>query len=750
MLTSTKNISDVLKNYKTRVKNIIYNHYKLFWIILMVINIFLMNIFVMVHFENLSFWDAFFTVGTTLFNENYRAPESTAGKIVILSTLVMGLVSVGYIILFYFSDYLSDKIRNKNNVKIRDKYTMGNHIVICGISSKIEGILGELRSEDLDESSKLPVIIIDPDVDSHPIPNHDLRRNVYGIIGEANQPEILKSVNIEEAKAILIISPDNLHKHYSDTHVTMIYKSIENYFYEEDKYKEMTGDIHIVLELKDPHTNIHPFKKQEENKEKKGEIYHRKVVENELNIEPVHMENIPSYLFVQSILEKDMNEIIQRLLTPKFKDTNEFYYLTINKELKSWVGEIFYQLEERLLDSNSTLIGFIRRSSSGSELFINPLEGDSKIENGDILILIAYNEKDIREVKNILAKRNVDGSKGEIPLKNFRFKESIKGEGFFKEIEHIYIINWDFAQIKNILMELTRLKHEEKELYNIEKKIEVGILAKREPKYLEKGKIKLIKEINEDFDDEHIGVDKYIKLKFESFEEPLDIETLRKIGIRKDKTNETRIIILSDDRDEDENIADNRVLYQSQIIENNISKKMFTAVEVNKPKNFRFLGATNIDILISLDDLSQKVLGQTLLKPYFSLVLSHLLSFSKESNEFYIREIPKKFEGKKIIDFQKMLIGYPIIFVGHIRKHVNVERNIITINPKFKGKYEGDDFLVACRRGAEKGKLMYRKDICKDARVKKTEKFKQGDKVILIAREPSILDGVLSKISSDK
>ncbi len=743
-----KNIRDMIINFTSKLKNSIHNHYKLYWIILTVVNVFFLNIFVMAHFENLSFWDAFFTVGTTLFNENYRAPETTPGKFVILSTLIIGIISVGFIILSYFSDYLSNKIKNKHNVKIIDKYTMNNHIIICGISSKIEGILGELRSDDLAESSKSTVIIIDSNVDSHPILNHDFRSNVFGIIGEANQTDVLGRANIERAKAILIPSPDNLHKHYSDTHVTMIYKSIENYIHENNKYKNMKNDIHTILELKDPDTNIHPFKKQEEDKE--GKIYHNKLEKYHLNIEPVHMENIPSYLFVQSILEKDMNEIIQRLLTPGFKDTNEFYYLTIDKNLENWVGKSFYQLEASLIDSNSTLIGFIRKLSYGSKLFINPLKGDSKIEKGDILILIAYNEKEILKVKNKLGKRNSNRSRERNYLNKFNFKESMEGDGFFKEINKIYIINWDFPQVKNILMELTRLKRDEKELYNIKNRLNVHILAKRSIKYLEDRKDELIKYINKGSPGENIYMEDYIELEVDSFEEPLDVKTLDKIGIRKEKTDETRIIILSDDRDEDENLADNRVLYQSQIIENNFSKKLFTSVEVNKPKNFRFLGATNIDILISLEDLSQKLLGQTLLKPYFSLLLSHLLSFSKESNEFYIREVPKKFLGKKIVDFQKKLIGFPIIFVGHIRKHIHVERNIITINPKLSGKYEGDDFLIACRRQGEKGKLQNGKEICKDARVKKDDRFKQGDKVILIAREPSIVDGVLSKISSNK
>ncbi|RLE58058.1 MAG: hypothetical protein DRJ35_08635, partial [Thermoprotei archaeon] len=107
-----------------------------------------------------------------------------------------------------------------------------------------------------------------------------------------------------------------------------------------------------------------------------------------------------------------------------------------------------------------------------------------------------------------------------------------------------------------------------------------------------------------------------------------------------------------------------------------------------------------------------------------------------DTNEIYIREVPSSFVGKRIMDLQRALTRYPVIFIGYIRScqkegdatDDKLRRSRITINPRVRPKYI---------ENAPYG------------RITKTDLIQEGDRIILIAREPKIVDNILYSLSNN-
>ena len=206
--------------------------------------------------------------------------------------------------------------------------------------------------------------------------------------------------------------------------------------------------------------------------------------------------------------------------------------------------------------------------------------------------------------------------------------------------------------------------------------------------------------------------------------EPVTLESLMGAGISRDSAETTRVVIVSE-WDEDAE-ADLKALHQLLIIENRISERIFTAVELTESKNFQFFRNTKADVVVSIEAFAEQLMAQAVLKPYVTLVFRNLLTFSENTNEFYIRDVPPAFVGRSIKDLQKALIGYPVILVGHTRPIPGkIARSTITLNPKLEDAYDPSG---------------------PPGRVMKTDKFKKGDKVVIITRIPEMVDRVMGQL----
>ncbi len=682
--------------------------------------------FVLSQAEEIPVYEALLISFMMLLGDSTDATTSLGkGAIIVVMTtsIIFFAMVVGEV-----SSYILEKIINRGKVKVLKTYSGQGHVVICGMTSKIEGILTELRSEDL--INIYPVVIISPNAADITFNDDRLRRNTYAIIGDPLDLEVLDKANVEAARSILVLSTDETvkgHKIYRDAYVSLVYKAIYNHLCDEDVAQRIKTDINVVLEFLDEETNLLPCAMGDSNE---PEVYTTLIpgTSSKLTVEPIYLENMPRYLFIQSIIQGEVNEITHDLLSTKEVDTCEFYYYQTTKAM---VGKSFNSVEKLFLDTGVTPVGVLRHVPAGNDgsvagyekadkvtLLLNP-QKEIKFKNGDQLVLISYDEKDTLKACEILEK----------PLPEFQSKTMPDTKDDYEDelpFDRIVILNWNPYHVRDLINELAKICANVEKTKGSVKKLEVALLTRYEPSKLEPR----LKKINDRVTN-MLGrpMEDYISLRVENIGEPVSLQKLKIAGVTREDADKTRVVIVSEVNEGEE--SDLRGLHQLQIIENRISENMFTAVELMESKNFQFFRNTKANVVVSIEAFAEQLMAQAILKPYVTLIFRNLLTFSENTNEFYIREVPASFIGKSIKEFQGALVGYPVIFIGHIRPLAKKGTgslsgsSVITINPKIEGEYE---------------------DVAGAKRVLKTDKFKKGDKVVVITREPELVDRVMNLV----
>ncbi len=676
--------------------------------------------------EEIPVYEALLISFMMLLGDNTNATTSLGkGAVIIIMTtsIIFFAMVVGEV-----SSYILEKIINRGKVKVLKNYSGQGHVVICGMTSKIEGILTELRSEDL--INIYPVVIISPNAADITFNDDRLRRNTYAIIGDPLDLEVLDRANVEAARSILVLSTDETvkgHRIYRDAYVSLVYKAIYNHLCDEGVAQRIKTDINVVLEFLDEETNLLPCAMGDTNE---PEVYTTLIpgTTNKLTVEPIYLENMPRYLFTQSIIQGEVNEITHDLLSTKEVDTCEFYYYQTTKDM---LGKSFNSVEKVFLETGVTPVGVLRHMPAGNDgsvagyekadkvtLLLNP-QNEIKFKAGDQLVLISYDEKDTLKACQILEK----------PLPEFKPKSMPNTKDDYEDelpFEKIVILNWNPYHVRDLISELAKICANVEKTKGSVKKLEIALLTRYEPSKLEPRLKKIIDKVTN-----MLGrpMEDFISLRVENIGEPVSLQKLKLAGVTREDADKTRVVIVSEMNEGEE--SDLRGLHQLQIIENRISENMFTAVELMESKNFQFFRNTKANVVVSIEAFAEQLMAQAILKPYVTLIFRNLLTFSENTNEFYIREVPASFIGKSIKEFQGALVGYPVIFIGHIRPLAKKGTgslsgsSVITINPKIEGEYE---------------------DVAGAQRVLKTDKFKKGDKVVVITREPELVDRVMNLV----
>lgn len=676
--------------------------------------------------EKDSVFNAMFYILVLIFGEVSIDPQTIVGRITALIILILGIMLFA-VLIGEITNLLLGRLINRDLVKMKRFYSGSNHVVICGTTEKLKGALSELRSKDLERSSYSPIVIISENVDEIKITDSRLRWRVYGIKGDPLNEEILRKAGIERCKSILIFTKEGEIKGrqvYRDSYASMVYKGISNYLALKKNAKSVQRDINVVIEFMDESVNLLPCCQEDSHK---AEVFRDPIGNTgySLIVEPVFMEKLSTFMLVQSLLEKDIDEIVQRLLTTQIIGSNEFYYHTVGSKL---AGKSFFAVEHALLKTNATPIGVLRKHGGKGpgkvNLLINPVE-EVKLQKGDQIVMITYNERELRRAEEALNK--VSGGLRAKPVPQLKSKRD-----YVLPFKKLVILNWDRSQVRDTLLELSKIlinlrKNSKKGTF---KKLKVTIATKHPLARLEKEYSRIISRI-----DKAVGgqLPELMDVELEQVVEPITLEELDRIGITAKNAEGTKVTILAEEYDEEE--PDLMALYQSQLIENRVSNDIFTIVEINESVNLHLFNHSFIDVLVSVDDFCEKLLAQAVLKPHVSLIFRNLLTFSEDTNEFYIRSVPKKYVGRPIFELQEALIGYPVIFIGHIRPYSRNTarltrqfgaRSRITVNPRWDGEYE---------------QVSIRYD-----RLKSSEKLQKGDRVVLIAREPRIVDAVLTGV----
>lgn len=769
-----KMITKWFRNKLNKTKNIIITwatEAYIFPFLLSLLNLIIIFSIIYALYENIPFSEAFIYIIATVFTQFPTEPQTLAGQILIIIGLIVGLLFFGYLIA-QFSKYLISKITRRYKIRIIKKSKMTDHIVLIGKSSKIIGILKELRSDDLETSSKKSILIVGKKIHDIDVTDPKLKKNVYGLEGEPLDTDVMEKANLEKANTIVILSEDKesvKKAQYLDSYSVMIFSAIKEYLNQSERVDK---DIHMLIDFTRSEINLLPC--CEEKKASSGVYLVDLDNGKHLCVEPLFLEKLPTYLFVQTIIDKEIANIVDRLISTQQADTDELYFIEIPDHWEE-NGSKFTQVEWALLRSNSTPIGIIREhdpdkknGNSGqdktcsighefqAEVILNPHEDDEgrkdELEKGDKIILITYDENNKKRAREKLEDNDPEDfgpedGEGEDDKGSEDEKEPKRHKSIFPKNKELYIFDWNEAQMEQILIDILEISYEDHAITengdeNADE-IPLKILTRKSK---DKDK-KLLKEVTERVEEKIDGqkiddpikgqiaerlereeddmpefdINKYFEgwqdfegwqafegweKSYRHFEEPMDIDDLEKVGLTPKITDEEakdkHIIFLSDE-DEDDDHADHRVLYQAQLVENNISKHVTTAVEIRKSENYKYFDYTNIDVRVSINDFSEKLLGQAVLKPYISLVYSDLLKCTPETHEFYIHDVPEEYEDERIIKLQKDLIGQPICFVGAMRKMYLFRLNRSEykeylrkgkINPTLRKAFEDNNYSV--------------------------------------------------------
>ena len=184
---------------------------------------------------------------------------------------------------------------------------------------------------------------------------------------------------------------------------------------------------------------------------------------------------------------------------------------------------------------------------------------------------------------------------------------------------------------------------------------------------------------------------------------PSHEDTLKRAGIETAST----VILLADDKLKD--TADTKTIMTAIAIDH-ITTSIHMVAEVLSSSNLPFLEYTFVNEIICLESLTERLLAQSCLTPGISYIFSDLLTQSKDTNEIYIEEIPKKFIGKTFQELRKAIVTLQtqdviLIGLGSTKNKIDKEGNqivdhhgkevrekVLIINPKSGDGVSGHEF----------------------------------------------------------
>ncbi len=164
--------------------------------------------------------------------------------------------------------------------------------------------------------------------------------------------------------------------------------------------------------------------------------------------------------------------------------------------------------------------------------------------------------------------------------------------------------------------------------------------------------------------------------------DPTDDKVLLRANIVEAKS----AIILADEKER--NYADSKSILIALAIEN-LNSRVYTCVEVLDSRNIVHFRRTTVDEIISVSEISEKMLSQAAMNPGITNFFLELLTFQEEGNEMYLVDVPPAFIGKTFGDlFVRLLRERMILTAIKNRKSKGP-----TVNPPRKTKLGKGDVI---------------------------------------------------------
>lgn len=244
------------------------------------------------------------------------------------------------------------------------KKKLSEHVVICNWTSKIEGVIKELRSGIIDR--RAIIVLTQPTSQTtNKLPDMPEYDDVYIIIGNPVDENYLQRTNIPAAHAVLILA-DVEHSNDPDALSLMTLLSLKKVVSVDNNIQKKPN---VVVEVLNP-------------------VFIKHMYEAGAN-EVIAYSDITHKLLAQAIITPGAIGFVREILTAT-DDSNEIYILGIPKKYE---GLTFEELSHKINNKHRTtsnpltLVGI----RSKGELYINPRnEQFTKVNAGDEAVVLAW------------------------------------------------------------------------------------------------------------------------------------------------------------------------------------------------------------------------------------------------------------------------------------------------------------------------------------------------------------------------
>ena len=302
-----------------------------------------------------SWSDSLWGVWVILFSGVNDAPKTSAGRLITMIILVVGVGTAGLFTASLASLLVQRYLRRRD---VSD-FEMEGHLVLCNWSNRGLEWIREVHAKIIQD--KRPVVIIHDTPDEIDLPDKQDEaafNDVYIVKGDPTSEIILKRAKVPKAHSVVVLSDDREGKH-ADGKSVLICIALRNICRGENQ-------PNISVECRNPSHRHHL----------------RKAGADEI----ISSDELGLRLLARASLFHGMTRVYQELLTVG-RDANEMYLLPAPASL---IGKEFAELSAMFSshrnDKKSCLLIGIQR---GEQMHLNPIGGEAgPLEDEDQLILL--------------------------------------------------------------------------------------------------------------------------------------------------------------------------------------------------------------------------------------------------------------------------------------------------------------------------------------------------------------------------
>jgi voltage-gated potassium channel len=300
--------------------------------------------------------DSLWGVWVVLFSGLDSAPKTTAGRLVMMALLVLGVGLAG-LFTASLASLLIERYLRRRDVS---NFEMEDHLVLCNWAPRGLEWIREVHAKIIQE--KRPVVIIHDEPDEIDLPDKGDEAafsDVYIVKGDPTSEVVLRRAKVPKAHSVVVLTDDREGKH-ADGKSILTCIAVRNICRGEKQ-------PNVSAECRNPN-NRHHLKKAGAD-------------------EIISSDELGLRLLARSALFHGMTRVYQELLTVG-RDANEMFLLPAPEGL---VGKDFVELTGMFArhrdDRRSCLLIGIQR---GDEMQLNPIGGEAgPLKSDDQLILLS-------------------------------------------------------------------------------------------------------------------------------------------------------------------------------------------------------------------------------------------------------------------------------------------------------------------------------------------------------------------------